>query len=198
MLRSFGIGGTWTSAGFRAPGMWSMWEGGSTTVGFAQRGASLPAPRGCETLWQAVLDDESTPRVLAEIGRIDGGLSAQDHKYEARWDWAAAKMTLWCADCQGGLKVDTPGNKRSDAPLRFWKRHCGGERHLRRVRDRVAAASAAPAAAVTVDDHEVKLMESARSGATTLRDAAAMPVKRRVYRTIDFSSPSSSPSSSSS
>ena len=37
MLRSFGIGGTWTSAGFRAPGMWSMWEGGSTTVGFAQR-----------------------------------------------------------------------------------------------------------------------------------------------------------------
>ena len=198
MLRSFGIGGTWTSAGFRAPGMWSMWEGGSTTVGFAQRGASLPAPRGCETLWQAVLDDESTPRVLAEIGRIDGGLSAQDHKYEARWDWAAAKMTLWCADCQGGLKVDTPGNKRSDAPLRFWKRHCGGERHLRRVRDRVAAASAAPAAAVTVDDHEVKLMESARSGATTLRDAAAMPVKRRVYRTIDFSSPPSSSSSSSS
>ena len=84
MLRSFGIGGTWTSAGFRAPGMWAMWEDG-TTVGFAQRGASLPAPRGCETLWQAVLDDESTPRVLAEIGRIDGGLSAQDHKYEARW-----------------------------------------------------------------------------------------------------------------
>ena len=75
----------------------------------ASRGADEGgAPLIHDDLWQRVLDDKSTAGILADIGRIDARLSAEDHEYAVRWDFRLLSLSLACLCCSKEIKVNLP------------------------------------------------------------------------------------------
>ena len=102
MLRHFGLLGGWGGE----------WEGAVSDDRGESRGGlgsdEGGAPLIHDDLWQRVLDDKSTAGILADIGRIDARLSAEDHEYAVRWDFRLLSLSLACLCCSKEIKVNLP------------------------------------------------------------------------------------------
>ena len=105
-----------------------------------------PLERSGKVLWEAVWADESSCRILADIDSFTSDLSAKDHPFTELWDEDG--LRAGCVVCGKEINLDMPGNDRRAAPFNNWKQHYKGVKHLKKARDKVAAAAAEPVSAV--------------------------------------------------
>ena len=149
-----------------------------------------PLERSGKVPWEAVLADESTARILADIGNFTSDLSAKDHPFTELSDEGG--LRAGCVVCGKEINVFMPGNDRRDAPLKNWQQHCKGIKHLKKVRNEVAAAAAEPVP--TVHDTELEQCAAARQDVTTLMNPATMRILPERERTVLLLASSSSSS----
>ena len=149
-----------------------------------------PLERSGKVPWEAVRADESTARILADIGNFTSDLSAKDHPFTELSDEGG--LRAGCVVCGKEINVFMPGNDRRDAPLKNWQQHCKGIKHLKKVRNEVAAAAAEPVP--TVHDTELEQCAAARQDVTTLMNPATMRILPERELTVLLLSSSSSSS----
>ena len=78
-----------------------------------------PLERSGKVPWEAVRADESTARILADIGNFTSDLSAKDHPFTELSDEGG--LRAGCVVCGKEINVFMPGNDRRDAPLKNWQ-----------------------------------------------------------------------------